>query len=160
MNIFRQMNNFKQLTLILLCFSFVPSIVFADPLTYKVNGENVTIVDCDESASGELVIPPTYEGKPVTSIGNNAFKHCSSLTSVEISDSVRTIGGFAFSDCSSLMSVTIPDSVKRIGLHAFYGCGRLMSIEVGKGNTKYSSGNGVLFNRNKSMLIFHMELTI
>ena len=138
---------------ILILFFFVPLVIFADPLTYKVGGETVTVVDCDVSASGELVIPPTYEGKPVTSIGNNAFKHCSSLTSVEISDSVRTIGVFAFSDCSSLMSVTIPDSVKRIGLHAFYGCGSLMSIEVGKGNTNYSSGNGVLFNRNKSMLI-------
>ena len=143
----------RSISLVLLCFAFVPSIVFADPLTYKVGGKTVSVVDCDVSASGELVIPPTYEGKPVTSIGNNAFKHCSSLTSVEISDSVRTIGVFAFSDCSSLMSVTIPDSVKRIGLHAFYGCGSLMSIEVGKGNTKYSSGNGVLFNRNKSMLI-------
>ena len=72
MNIFRQMNNFKQLTLILLCFSFVPSIVFADPLTYKVKGENVTIVDCDESASGDLVISAKHQGKPVTSIGKHA----------------------------------------------------------------------------------------
>ena len=134
---------------ILISLYFVPLVIFADPLTYKVGRETVTVVDCDVSASGELVIPPTYEGKPVTSIGNNAFKHCSSLTSVEISDSVRTIGGFAFSDCSSLMSVTIPDSVKRIGLHAFYGCGSLMSIEVGKGNTRYAYINGVFFDKKR-----------
>ena len=43
--------------------------VNADPLTYRVAGGNVSIVSCDKNASGELVIPSTYEGKPVTSIG-------------------------------------------------------------------------------------------
>ena len=65
--------------LILLCFAFVPLVVNADPLTYKIEGETVTVVDCDESASGELMIPSTYEGKPVTIIGHGAFSLCSSL---------------------------------------------------------------------------------
>jgi len=47
--------------------------VNGDPLTYSVEGDSVTIVDCDENASGELVIPATYAGKPVTSIGEAAF---------------------------------------------------------------------------------------
>ena len=39
--------------------------VSADPLTYKVLGDTVTIKDCKETASGALTIPSTYEGKPV-----------------------------------------------------------------------------------------------
>ena len=66
--------------------------VNADPLTYKVAGETVAVVDCDKNASGELVIPSIYEEKPVTSIGNYAFQGRSSLTSVTISDSVTRIG--------------------------------------------------------------------
>ena len=53
-------------------------------LTYTTTDGEVTITDCDEAASGELVIPDTIEGNPVTSIGDFAFSNCSSLTSITI----------------------------------------------------------------------------
>ncbi len=56
--------------------------VNADPLTYEVVGDAVTIKDCKETASGTLAIPPIYDGKPVTRIGSWAFWKCTSLTSV------------------------------------------------------------------------------
>ena len=44
----------------------------------------VTITDCAEAAQGGLEIPAEIEGLPVTSIGNEAFDSCSSLTSITI----------------------------------------------------------------------------
>ena len=56
----------------------------------------------------------------VTSIGDSAFRSCTSLIGVTIPDSVTSIGASAFGYCTSLTSVTIPDSVTSIGASAFY----------------------------------------
>ena len=68
----------------------------------------------DYSSLTSIEIPDS-----VTSIGESAFSDCSSLTSIEIPNSVTSIGEWAFSDCSSLTSIEIPDSVTSIGEHAF-----------------------------------------
>ena len=90
----------------------------------------------------------------VTSIGNQAFQYCSGLTSVTIGTGVTSIGAYAFSSCTKLTSVTIPSSVTTIGQSAFYTCRGLQSISVEDGNTYYSSQDGMLYNYDKTMLIY------
>ena len=62
-----------------------------------------------------------------TSIPDNAFSSCASLSSVTIPNSATRIGNSAFSGCSGLTSITIPDSVTYIGYRAFYNCSGLTS---------------------------------
>ena len=66
----------------------------------------------------------------VTSIGENAFQDCSTLTSVTIPDGVTSIGSSAFSSCTNLTSVTIPDGVTSISNSAFDGCESLESVDI------------------------------
>lgn len=65
-----------------------------------------------------------------TSIFNYLFNGCTSLTTIEITDSVTNIGSCAFSGCTSLSSVTIPDSVKSISDHTFQSCSSLTSVTI------------------------------
>jgi len=71
-----------------------------------------------------IVIPDT-----VTEIRDFAFNNCN-LTSVTISNSVKTIGKNAFCDCTSLTNITIPDSLTIIDDFAFYNCASLININI------------------------------
>ena len=135
-----------------------------------------TVTDCDSSVT-KANIPHTIKGVTVTSIGEEAFYNCRSLTSVTIPDgvtsigedafwnytsltsvtipgSVTSIGKSAFSECTSLTSVTIPDGVTSIGRGAFSDCAALTGIWVTEGNSHYSSdASGVLFSKDKTTLV-------
>ena len=62
----------------------------------------------------EIIIPSEIDGMKVTTIGNAAFKGCSSLTSITIPEGVTNIGIYAFSECSALESIKIPKSLTSI----------------------------------------------
>ena len=69
-----------------------------------------------------VVIPKEYEGKPVASIANRAFKGNKSIKGVIIPNTVNFLGEKAFYGCEGIEAVSIPESITFIGHGAFCGC--------------------------------------
>jgi len=93
-------------------------------------------------------------GSGVATIGQWAFFFCPALTSLTIPNNVISIGASAFFECINLASVTIGNGVTSIGTAAFDDCGKLTAITVSSSNSAYSSsGDGVLFDKNKLTLV-------
>ena len=102
----------------------IPSTVSYSGKTYKVTTiGNHAFRGCTSLTS--ITIPNS-----ITLIDNNAFRGCSGLTSIKIPSSVTSIGGGAFESCSGLTSVTIGNSVTSIGQSAFEGCSGLTSVTI------------------------------
>ena len=82
----------------------------------------------------EVVIPEnvTYNDVTysVTSLGDECFNGCSSLTSIDIPSSVTSLGDYCFYECSSLTSIDIPSSVTSLGKYCFYYCSSLTSVTI------------------------------
>ena len=75
------------------------------------------------------------------------------ITAAVFEEGVTHIGDWAFSAEHDLRSVTIPASVSSIGKNAFWNNHDLKSITVAADNTHYCSVDGVLFNKDKTVLI-------
>ncbi|MEG1822835.1 MAG: leucine-rich repeat protein [Clostridiales bacterium] len=146
-----------------------------DLVTSVIIPKTVTSMGTDVFRNCDLLTNITIPGN-VESISEGAFKECPVLKSVTISQGVKSIDEWAFYQCNSLKNITIPNSVTRIGAWAFSSndgitsitipksvttigdlafsyCGALTSIDVEADNPNYTSADGVLFDKAKTLLI-------
>ena len=93
----------------------------------------------------------------ITTIGNDVFNGCKSLTSIDLPDSITAIGNNAFKGCEKLSSVYIPYQVTKIGESAFNGCKSLTNIVLPKNIT--TIGDNAFANCEKLQSV-RAEMTI
>ena len=98
----------------------------------------------------------SISGPGITNIGDYAFNDCTSLGSIDFPVLV-TFGNFAFRNCTGLSSVTMANSVNSIQATTFNLCTSLANINVNNGNSKYSSQDGLLYNKNPLTLFLCPE---
>ena len=103
---------------------------------YRKIEEGLLLVDASNlTTPGHYSIPSTFGDYEVIKIGDNAFKNCTSLTSITIPSSVTSIGDGAFQDCINLTSVAFP-SIPYISRRMFSGCTSLSTIII-PNSTRY-----------------------
>ncbi len=111
------------------CYSLATVTLNSDAVVSKNYIPGSTICTIFGSQVKEYAI-----GNSVTAIGDYAFYHCDSLTSIAIGNSVKSIGNCAFWGCK-LTSIDIPNSVTSIGKWTFAFCDSLTSITLGNNVT-------------------------
>ena len=82
----------------------------SEDYTYTVSAGKATVTGYI-GAGGAITIPSTLGGAATATIGMNAFRSCTNVTSVIIPDGLTAIGNYAFYGCTVLTSVTVPSSV-------------------------------------------------
>ena len=106
----------------------LPSIAQAQ-FTFTTNNGTITITGYT-GPGGDVTIPDSTNGYPVTAIGNDAFLNCTTITSISIPYSVTNIASRPFGSCTSLTAISVDAS-----------------------NLFYTSAGGVLFDSSQSLLI-------
>ena len=117
------------------------------------------------------------EGATLRYVGDNVFSYCTSLQEAPLPATVEVIGASAFSTDTTLTSFTFPASLKEVGNNALQGCSHitqvseipagvtsigfglfqnvpLSEIKVNKNNPNYVVEDNVLFNANKTILMY------
>ncbi len=96
--------------------------------TLAADGNSYSVANIGNATDTDIVIPSTYQRKPVNAIAERAFRYNSKITSVVIPDSVTTIGEEAFNSCEALTSITVGKGVATIGSSAFAYCAKLTEL--------------------------------
>ena len=99
----------------------------------------------------EVILPDS-----VITIGKGAFSGSHNLKKINLPDSLRYIYGSAFSG-TAIEEIEIPASVEYIDTWAFSGCNYLTEINVSPDNQYYSSQDGILYNKDKTELLYCPE---
>lgn len=145
-------------------------------LTSIVIPNSVTTIQTSAFRNCDGLISVTL-GNQLETIHEYAFHGCSKLSSIAIPSMVKSIGTSAFGQCTNLtmmhlnatdctyisfalpnlIDVIIGSNVTNMSASTFSGNNNLTNITVSAGNTQYTSEEGVLFNKNKTVLIRYPE---
>lgn len=114
------------------------------PWIYSLNDSNEATIVRYEGTGGHVRFPPTLDGYPVKTVGDGQFALPSTsvfgssrlgnpnttVTGVDIPDSVTRIGDGAFENCTALTNVTLPNTITFIPSWAFAYCEALTNIVI------------------------------
>lgn len=131
-----------------------PPLPVSEGLIYRSLGDGRCVVSGYGSCRDSMIYLPerSPEGDLVVGIGDYAFRNCSFLRDILLTEAITMIGDYAFYG-SGLENISIPASIGHIGDYAFAGCFSLKNIEVSPENLNYADIDGVLTDKSGAVII-------
>ena len=126
----------KKLAFIVIFISVMQILSAADEtvtegnIRYRIGDRQASVISVVSKNVPYIVIPNEINGMRVTSIEDDAFSGCTSLTKITLPNGVIHIGNRAFFNCRMLVSITLPNSVISIGTGAFHNCYSLAKVTM------------------------------
>ena len=126
-------------------------------LEYAFNGEGYTVVGVGTCYDTDVVIPETYNGKPVTAIAEDAFLQTGSLqlgagiSMVVMGENDKQV--YIPHNITFMQSLFIPKTVKSIGARALRDCKNLVRVTIAEDNPVYCSIENCIIEKETMKLI-------
>lgn len=99
------------------------------------NNSEYQITRVGTSTEGNVEFEDEYRGKPVTVIGEGAFRGSSRVTGIVLGENIRTVEKEAFYNCANLETAQLNERLASIGIGAFQNCNVLKEINIPRGIT-------------------------
>lgn len=114
-------------------------IIIGDNILYKCNG------------SGKLIVPDNVKG-----LSDNIFDDINNYTEITLSDNITSINLNKF-QCKQPITVNIGKNTNEV--KNWYGrmgnFDNILAVNVPDDNPYYSSEDGILFNKDKTVLLYY-----
>lgn len=81
----------------------------------------------------EIALPRNIQTFTPSTYNSGAFYGCENLTRVTFPEGLTAIGQNCFRNCAKLESIELPSSVRTLDIYAFYGCKLLTSVVIPEG---------------------------
>lgn len=128
----------------------------SSPFEYIEQNGGLYITGYTVPGQESLEIPSEIDGKPVIGVLSlGEYNVVSSLTSVTIPDSVTTVGDSAFLSAYNLETISIGSGVNYLDADMFGSCRNLNGISVSKDNPYYCDEDGIVYNKQKTVLVVY-----
>ncbi len=95
-------------------------------------GEAAAVTSLGDVFKGQKIATfnELYYFTGLTTIDDDAFNGCTTLTAIKLPRNLKTIGARAFAGCTKLKTFTLPEGITSIGEGAFQGCKVLPDLEL------------------------------
>jgi len=138
---------------------------------YKDNGFYTGEYLCNKYLDNieKIVLPSYIDDKPVVAIGTGSildqamgvspgFEKCKRLKEIVVPNTVKEIGDLAFNS-KTIEKIYISSSVNNIErINSLIVCDNLKEIIVDENNKFFSSENGILYNKDKTILYWYPNM--
>ncbi len=128
-----------------------------DLFKYSIEDGEVTILSREYDYEEMFIVPEKIDEFPVRVLGESSLYQHTRTEQIVLAQTLETIGDKCFYQCYSLKNITIPQNVVQIGKDVFAKCRVLEEINVDTKNEQYSSEDGILYDKEKAVLLFYPE---